>query len=232
VEIEVLSPSASLEEIYHSSLGFELSTVRVPIGNLPLVHGLEAKGFRFLESQFSIEIGLSSLSAASSMQAAILRKYVLAQVRTDEVELLQGYVKEGLFKTDRIALDPELGPELANHRYSQWIAEVASKRIASLQWLMTASEPPRRAGFIMFQEDGKTVNALLGGVFPQFQTQGAGLAMVLRPLHHFATQGFTNYQTKVSSNNFPVLRLYQDAGFKIHEIVYVMRRLERRKTNN
>jgi ribosomal protein S18 acetylase RimI-like enzyme len=153
-------------------------------------------------------------------------------VATKDIELLQSYVKEGLFKTDRIALDPELGPELANHRYSHWIADVAAKRIGALQWLMTASEPSRRVGFIMFQEDGKTVNALLGGVFPQFQTQGAGLAMVLRPLHHFATQGFAHYQTKVSSNNFPIFKLYQDVGFKIHEVVYVMRRLERRETSN
>ncbi|MCP4194175.1 MAG: hypothetical protein GY768_26490 [Planctomycetaceae bacterium] len=232
VEIEVLSDSASLEEIQRSSLGFELATVKVPNGNLALVHALEANGFRFLESQFSISLELSSLPAQCPLHDKILRNYVLSPVSSNEVGRLQKFVNRGLFTTDRIALDPELGLDLANRRYNHWIADMAASQADSLQWIMTAAEPSRHAGFMMFQEDGQTINALLGGIFPQFQKRGAGLAMAVRPPHHFAAKGFAHYRTKVSSNNVPILRLYQSVGFRINEIVYVLRRLESRNSEH
>jgi len=228
VEIDVRSPRATLDMIQNASVGYDLSTVKIPSGNPALVHSLEAIGYRFMESQLSLGVGLRSLPEPSPLQRAILKKYCLTRPKPGDLETLLGFITQGLFTSDRVTLDPELGKDLAIKRYVHWITDVLSRDTDSMQWISPTTGAFRHAGFIIVQKEGETIHALLGGVFPRYQILGAGLAMVLHPIRHFASHGFAFYTTRVSSNNLPVVNLYLEAGFSIKEIVYVLRRLERR----
>ena len=78
-------------------------------------------------------------------------------------------------------------------------------------------------GYTLSREKDGVIKALLGGIFKEYQSLGFG---ILTSAFHFITAKNCNRPsekmvTLISSNNFPVIELYNYLGFKIYQMTYV-----------
>lgn len=206
-----------------SMSGFEHVVAKVPVGKIDLVHHLEEHGFRFMETQLVLKREVNGGSSDGDLGEFLLRKSSRRQIRTaGELEIILERVNDFLFRTDRISLDPEFGTERAALRYSRWLREVITKPDALVFEMRFRG---RATGFFYAEQAGETLGVLLGGIYSELQNTGVGPLLVLQPLQLGRELGVRSMKTEVSSNNLPVLRLYEAFGYRVADLRYVLRRI-------
>jgi hypothetical protein len=92
-----------------ASRDFDYTLIKVPSGNPGLVHELEELGFRFLETQLEI---FKKLKSYEEPKGPILEEIQYQEVGSREgLDLVLEQIDEQMFVTDRVSLDPALGPQ-------------------------------------------------------------------------------------------------------------------------
>ena len=128
-------------------------------------------------------------------------------------------VEEGLFRTDRISLDPAFTPRQAAHRYACWLVDIAQQGGTVYEARTAAGEA---AGFAALQGAAPGERHLtLYGVYPAFQGRGAGTALLRAAARGTFAAGFAVLTTVVVSSNPASLRALQRAGFVQTGMQYV-----------
>lgn len=180
--------------------------------NIETFQQLSSLHYFFIETQITLEKELVITHIDDSVQID------LAQT-TNEINFVTERINEGLFDTDRIALDPQFGIRTANTRYSNWLLDEI-KRGAKL---LNIKKDGKKVGFILLKEDNQTIDVILHGIYKQYQKQHLGSLLAICPSIY--VQKFNSnikyYQTKVSSNNPGILRIMTKYGYKVTDISYV-----------
>lgn len=131
-------------------------------------------------------------------------------------DLIMSSVKNGVFDTDRIALDRKFGIDISNNRYANWMNDLFSDEKKDLRTVFFGDE---FVGFLLGKSREKTFNALLGGVLPEYKG--------LYGFYTYATcfkslaEDYKRLEVAYSSNNLPIVRLYQSFQFPIVKMQYV-----------
>jgi len=196
--------------------------VKLPTGNLEVLHALEDAGFRFLESQFELvdHFNVDELADRLHQLKLDLDAEVVPKDKAQWQRVLSR-ITPGMFLTDRIALDPLFGPEIACKRYVNWCWDLyenpdSQMTVYKCQGLEIAFN------LLVYDNKRGTNDGVLGGVFEEFQDGGFGAAVVLDEI---GRRKFGKRKTHVSSNNLPVLRLHQRCGRIMTNEVYVLRKV-------
>jgi len=193
--------------------------VKLPVGNLKMVHALEDDGFRFLETQLSLIDRFLPDDIFEQCETSHER-IVYKPIKKDrgEWERVIAKITPALFDTDRISLDPLLGPEIACKRYQNWIRDLFDNPKASLSVMEVDGQ---EVSFALEMVDGKSRQGILGGNFPEFKRSGYGVA-----LNAGSREGRirAKRRTVVSSNNLSVLRVHQNCGCVVYKEMYVLRK--------
>jgi len=196
--------------------------IKLPVGNIEVLHALEDVGFRFLESQFELvdHFNVDDLVDQLHRLKLDLESEVIPKDH-DQWQRVLSKVTPGMFVTDRVALDPCFGPDIACKRYLNWCWDLYENPDSQMTVYKCQG---REVAFNLLVYDSKKGknDGVLGGVFEEFKDAGLGVAVVLDEI---GRRKFGKRKTHVSSNNLPVLRLHQRCGRIITNEVYVLRKV-------
>ena len=192
--------------------------VKMPVGNLKMLHALEDDGFRFLETQLSL---MDRFKAEDMMDLCenANERLEFKTVEKDEAawERVIAKVVPEMFDTDRISLDPLLGPELACTRYQNWMRDLR-KNPKSVLTVMLLGD--KEIAFNIDILEGNTRHGILAGNFPEFKNTGYGTMVISGKKSNYDLR----FRTAVSSNNPHVLRIHQNCGRVVYKEMYVLRK--------
>jgi GNAT superfamily N-acetyltransferase len=117
-----------------------------------------------------------------------------------------------IFSTDRIALDSHFSVEIAGNRYYNWMRQELD-RGAALSISYYKEEP---VAFSITKPAANGVcDGIMGGVFAEHRNRGLGFLAIEATNQTAEKYGAKKIQTKVSSNNLPILRLHVSGGYEI-----------------
>lgn len=193
--------------------------VKMPVGNLKMLHALEDDGFRFLETQLSLMDKFKADDMLELCEKANER-IEFRTVEKDEAawERVIAKVVPEMFDTDRVSLDPELGPEIACTRYRNWMRDLRKDPKSELTVMLLDG---KEIAFGLDIIDGSARQGILGGSFPEFKDTGYGAVVIAGSKSSSALR----LRTAVSSNNPKVLRVHQNCGRVVYKEMYVLRKL-------
>lgn len=187
-------------------------SVRVSARDLPLIHGLEGAGFRFIESWIFNKYELEKLPEQK------IAPRCLRPARPGDLDLMIEYSRDA-FATQRFHADPVIDPERADSLYRKWIQTAFTdpgRRILA----MDIGEKP--AAFLVYSESDLTEclsrryamwnMALLD---PASRGQGVGREFFAAALHHHRASGFDVVDSGLSMRNLASLNLHNRTGFKV-----------------
>lgn len=194
----------------------EYIVVKTQSDNLPVSMFLQKAGYCFIEEQVLIEHDLKIIPKSSVMQ----RMYdsMTYSIMTDaEVEMLISEVRNGLFSTDRISLDPEFGLEYSVCRYVNWIKQLRQNGA----FLYSLKYKGDYEGFVILKEskNEKEYESVLGGAFQKYRCSGLGL--VQKEQEIVREMGGKRLYTTVSTNNVGQLKALVFNGYSPAKVTRV-----------
>ena len=104
---------------------FQFSVVKIPIGNLGLVHQMEDFGYRFLENQLVLSFNVEQLDHINSIWNRLFEGFSYKVITTkDDLSKVTAQVNDCMFQADRYSQDPFWKGEISSKRYVNWINEL------------------------------------------------------------------------------------------------------------
>ncbi|EFC90822.1 hypothetical protein Dpep_0796 [Dethiosulfovibrio peptidovorans DSM 11002] len=196
--------------------------IKVPVGNLELVHSLEELGARFLECQIKVSLKLSGYQFPNDIKGFLqLTGVKPIEKKQENLLTLQDRITPGMFSTDRVCLDPMWGANgmsLSAIRYKNWISDIFfDENIVPYEF----SVSNETVGFGVARKIGDNADLLLGGVFGDINDPIAPLSFMSAPITLFSN--LSHLKSNISSNNVSVVKMYCNFGYLLKPIFYVFR---------
>ena len=198
--------------------------VKMPVGNLDILHALEDQGFRFLETQFHIDKSLPGYVSPPEISSLNYQLHKIEVPKSEELwRNIADRMTNDMFYTDRVYLDPVFPVGVSRIRYANWLMDLLHVSDSHLSiWMLEDQEIS--FSMVRIDEDRKVVHGILGGIFQEYQNAGLGMAVWDAGLHCHSRHGMRLSKTVISSNNLPILRLYTYFGYRITKEMYVLRK--------
>lgn len=201
------------------SRGFEYVVVKVPMNRSEFNIGLCDMGFICIESQMNmgIEVKEFDFSKVSHLYDDTAFEIVDSQ---KDILSVTSHIQTGMFSTDRIAIDPEFGDAIGCQRYINWITTEYNNKKSQLIKIIHKDE---HIGFMLIKTEAETMHLLLNGLYRDYQGKGLGILTPASPMMYTkkASLPIVKEETSISSNNIPVVKLYNRLGFQILRQTYV-----------
>lgn len=216
------------KDVFNTKLGNILSSykhivAKIPCGNIKLIHRLEDKGFRFMETQICFSKILDSNYETPENFKRIAERISIKQILSEyDLNSILNEISKGMFETDRIALDMYFGINYAAKRYYNWVNDEFAKKSSRLFELVFCNSS---VGFFLIKSIDNKASIVLGGVYRDYRNFGLGFSFIDKAIKLSLSEDKSLIMAKVSSNNLPILKLYSAFGFSIIKISYVMRRI-------
>jgi RimJ/RimL family protein N-acetyltransferase len=116
-------------------------------------------------------------------------------------------------------MDSHFGLECAGRRYAYWAEDV----LADGATLLLMKYKEKVISFdILVGRDNETVDAILGGLLPEFEASGLGFVGLYLISQWAKGENYKKIVTNVSSNNLPILRLHELFGYGVDDLAYVL----------
>jgi len=199
---------------------YEYVVVKVPTGNIGFMLGLPDIGFKFIETQIKLSKSVQSFNYEDKLVRFFGKRTTIQEISDEEsLQRVLSSMTPGMFTTDRIHLDPKLGPTVGLRRYRNWV-NTEWHRGTHLIEIVFNGIP---IGFSLLRMEEKSIHGLLGGIYEPYQGMGVGLLTVMNAFIYRKQEKltYTDFKTSISSNNLPVLELYNYLNFKIDGLHYV-----------
>lgn len=209
----------TFEVLHDSRFAGAYVCIKMPVGNLKMLHALEDDGFRFLETQLSLMDRFEADDVMEMCARAGERiEFVTVQKEETAWERVISRVVPEMFDTDRISLDPLLGPEIACARYRNWMRDLRKDPKSELTVMLLDG---KEIAFGLDIIEGSARHGILGGSFPEFKNTGYGTVVIAGKKK---SNSALRLRTAVSSNNPRVLRIHQNCGRVVYKEMYVLRK--------
>ena len=209
-ERELMGKIRGIEETYHPGY----MVVRIPEGRPTIGLAMAQQGFWKIETQIGLVSERKDMEEAWKRCRRFQRDIHIERAATEaDCEEIIRQVQQGMFVTDRIALDPAFGIPVANLRYANWIRDEFER--GTTIYFVSVGE--RRIGFNMEVVKDNRKHGLLGGVF--LESQKLGVFLDVAETERNLALGIAEVHFSVSSNNLAVLRLHEQFGFRVDDIV-------------
>lgn len=206
-----------LEEKKLIQAGGEYFAVKTPVNRTDLLFGLPKLGYTFVETLFRIAIERGDYRVPQSV-ARFDRGLTVARRSTDqEREAVFGRIWEGVFKSDRISLDPYFPAEKTAARYINWIGQLLAQG-GMLYEALNRGEP--FGVFIIKRIDAQTVDPVLMGLYQEDRNRGLGTLLHKKTLDTCFKQECDRITSTYVSNNSKILRVYANVGAAVTDVLY------------
>ena len=209
-----------MDTLRAQNFGQAYVVVKMPVGNLEMLHALEDDGFRFMETQFHVIDHFTPRETPEQIRAWQQNAHREIVPKKKECwEQVISRITPGMFDTDRVSLDPVLGKEVACLRYQNWCRDLFDNPHAWM-WVLKVDGEEVSFGVNVRDEERQVDDGILGGVFERFKGMGYGMFQAFD-----VDASSTKTKTTISSNNLAMLRIFQDYGRIIYKEMYVLRKI-------
>lgn len=217
-EIEV-SENDSWEDLRGSieKLRFDYLVVKIPPSRTDLIFKASDVGLIFVEQVTKAHFS-GELPTLDNLQRRILNSLSCKEMTQSNKEILFQEISNGLFKTDRVALDPLLGIEKSSQRYLGWISD--ELKAGALIYEVTKAED--LIGFFLIRHiNPNTSHAILAGLLDKYQKSGLGFVLNFLEIEVSQKMGSSAVYSIFSSNNRGALAIHMSMGYKVDRQHYV-----------
>lgn len=206
---------------------FKFSVVKIPVGNLKLVHQLEDIEYRYLENQMVLSFNVEQLEHINSIWHRLFSGFSYKLLTTkDEIVSVTNQVSDKMFEADRYSQDPFWTDDLSSKRYVNWINELFE---TSQVRFYTMIKNGREVGFFAIKNESQITNSCpIAGIYNQYKFSGYIFVLVWYILVISMEMGVKKFVTSISSNNRNLLSSFSKIfNFKINDTFIVLRRVIR-----
>jgi hypothetical protein len=214
-EYKAADPEASYDHI----------VVKIPAGNLVLVHSLEDAGFRYLENQLTISFEICQADKGSNIPKRKLSGFTYFKVdNRNKLDNLLSEVSAEMFESDRYSLDPFWKDNISSKRYINWISEMYEKGASDFYVL---KKDDSEVGFFSIKPcSGATSSCPIAGIYNKYKSHGYFYALAWHWLNECRLKGNRRLIAAISSNNTPIHSfLSRVFSFRIDETMIVLRKV-------
>jgi len=197
--------------------GGEYFVVKTPVNRSDLLFGLPALGYIFVETLFRVAVERGDYHVPQSIARFDRGLTVVRRDGKPEQEAAFARIREGVFKSDRVSMDPGFLPEMTATRYINWIRQLLLQ--GSMLFEVLLHETPVGV-FIIRRIDDQTVDPVLMGLYQEDQNRGLGTLLHKKTLDTCFQQKCDRITSTFVSNNAKILRLYVNIGATITDVLY------------
>jgi RimJ/RimL family protein N-acetyltransferase len=197
--------------------GAEYIVAKTPVNRGDLLFGLPALGYTYVETLFRIAVERGDYHIPQSVARFDRDLTVVRRSSSEELDAVFGRIREGVFKSDRISLDPYFPMERTAARYINWIRQLLSQ--GSMLYEVLRREDPVGV-FIIKRIDARTVDPVLMGLYREDQNRGLGTLLHKKMLDTCFAQECSRITSTFVSNNAKILRVYANVGAAITDVLY------------
>jgi hypothetical protein len=191
--------------------------VKAPAGRADLMFCLSEMHFTFIEAIVHITRKVDDL-ALSGIQKRVADSVSYDLMRENDMQILWDEIRNGMYDTDRISLDPHFTKEQASNRYIGWIQDEVT-RGADVYRLIYKNQS---IGYFTMKNLGDgAYYPFLGGMYQSHRNSGLGFNVAYKAMCEIAERGGILDSTYISTNNDSAVRLHVGLGFRFEEITYV-----------
>lgn len=212
------SPEAlATEEKRLIAEGAQYLMVKTPVNCPNLLFGLPALGYTFVEMVFHVAIKREDYHMPALI-ARFDRGLSVAERREEtDLERIYGLIRQGIFRSDRVSIDPHFTPKKSGNRYARWLASMVAAG-GKVYEMVQGAKP--LGFFVICRVDEQTVDPVLMGLYDEQNDRGMGALLHKKTLDTCFGWDCAKLQSTIVSNNAKVLRVYVNAGATITDTLY------------
>ncbi len=206
----VVDGSENINEIKSIILSSErdYNVVKCPTGIFELNCVLAEMGYTYVESMVKISFNLKTISATPILKR-ICESISYARMNDNDLDELFFEINKGIFKTDRIALDPHFSVEIANKRYINWIKDEIQKGAEVFKIMYKNNN----ISFFTYKKIApNTYYPFLFGIYENYVNSGLGVPCSMKTIEECIKRNGRNI-SYVSTNNHNSLTANLMAGY-------------------
>ena len=197
--------------------GAQYLVVKTPVNYPELLFGLPKLGYSFVETVFHVAIRRDEY-AMPALIARFDRGFtVMERTQPADLERVFSLIRAGVFKSDRVSIDPAFTLAQAGNRYANWLKQMLS-RGCRLYEVLQGEKPI--GFFVIARVDEQTVDPVLMGLYDEQNDRGMGALLHKKTLDTCFTLPCARLTSTIVSNNAKVLRVYVNAGATIADTLY------------
>lgn len=196
----------------------EYTVVRLPVARIDLLFRAQDLGYRFIETITYCYHAGGTFNLNPIQQRIVDR---ITWRPADDAGLADVFerIEQGMFSTDRVALDPQFGPKAAARRYVYWIQD----ELARGGRVYTIFYGERELGFFSLKRQGNGETfAFLSGTYAAFRNSGFGFACHYCEVVEGLRSGAKRVMTSYSSNNRGAAAVHLSIGHVLHQQCYLL----------
>jgi hypothetical protein len=199
------------------NLDYQYLVVKIPPYRTDLMFNVNSVGLVFVELITKCHHS-GSVPNLTAVQKRVLASLSCGEITSDNRIKLFAEISNGLFKTDRIALDPNLGLEKSANRYLKWIQD----QLNAGATLYEITKQENLVGFFMLQKaNAGSFVSNLAGLLEKYQKSGLGFTLNYLEIEVSKRLGSTSIYTSFSSNNRGALAIHMSLGYTLDTQHYV-----------
>ena len=206
-------------DVYDNKL-YDYQTCRIPVNHMEITYFLQEHGFRFAEAAFELAADLREDEQLSQVYRAFMSSFDYHRADPYEIDNIKSAMLDGIFLTDRIALDPKFSVRQSSIRYVNWFNDEIQAGTSTSYIVNMAGTP---IGFFLLKNVSEAASdSLLGGLFNEDKYKGFGLPCAYFPVLQARNEGKKRITTRVSANNLNSVKVHLEVGYKIQKISYML----------
>ena len=198
-------------------LGAEYIVLRSPVGRQDLLFGLGGLRYTWVENVFHVMIRREEYHMPQNVARFDRGLSVKKAEEEQDRQRVYALVRQGIFRTDRVSIDPAFGPEAGGNRYANWL-EGMIRGGGDLYEVYQKEKPI--GFFVIVRKDADTVDPVLMGMYDRENDRGLGTLLHKKTLDTCFTYDCKRLTSTIVSNNPRVLRVYINAGADIPDTLY------------
>lgn len=198
---------------------YSYQVAHIPVGKVDVLNKLLANGFQFSEAKIELTADLRNLSLPYIFKR-FSEGFAYHAADSAEMDKIYQAMKDGMFSTDKVALDPFFTAKIAGQRYTYWtIDEIDAGR--ALGYMVTRNQ--ENIGFFILKKAGRFLgDSFLAGLFEKEKNSGLGFSVLYYPMVEAKRMGLKKMITGVSSNNTASLNMHLALGYQIKSMDYTL----------
>lgn len=198
---------------------YKYQVTHIPVGKVDILNEFLQHGFYFAETKIELIADLKkfSLSPAFERFSSLLDYH---RVNKEELDMIYAKMRDGIFDTDKIALDPCFDAHIAGNRYALWTKDEILAGICSV-YIVTQNDD--RIGFFVLKKVNDRIgDSFLAGLFDKNYNVGLGFSVLYFPMEEAKRLNFKKIITGVSSNNPDSVKMHLALGYQIRAMNYTL----------
>ena len=195
----------------------EYTVVKVPAGMMEICRYLQSEGYTYMETMIECHHEMK-IPEMNSVQKRMVEHLTYAEMDERDRKKLFSEIEAGLFKDDRISLDPYFSQKQASDRYIGWINDETGKGSQIYKAVYKGND----VGFFTYKDLGNGVYfPYIGGLYTEYLQSGLGIALNCCEIKEAIRRQGRRILSSYSTNNRGAAAIHMHMGYTLDEITYV-----------